>query len=277
MDILLKSITGRVRENDEDSVLGITFSKISKGEIKDRALLTLADGMGGGSAGEVASTFLTSCAGEQLTPLLVQEHVSVREVEAAIQSTIAEANKKIAVYATENGLNTIGTTASIAFVDGDEVVVGNVGDSRAYIVSKSAIRQITHDHSVVQELFDQGIITKDQMRTHPEKNLITKAVGLEESVTVDIIKTKLFRGDYLFLCCDGLWESMPELDIMTILASNEPRKALDLLIDSANTLDGSDNISAVLGIPDQSASSAEEYVQLTTKKLARAPLGGEGV
>lgn len=269
MEIAVRSITGKVRENNEDSVLGISISQITKGIARDRALLVLADGMGGGSAGEVASEILTTVAREHLWSLLTQDSAPADRVEAAIQTTIADANKRIADYAADNKIDTIGTTATIAFVDGNEVTVCNVGDSRAYLINKSGIRQITRDHSAVWELFEQGVITKDRIRTHPNKNLITKAVGLEENITADIFRAKIFRGDYLFLCCNGLWESMPELDIMTILVSRELGWAIDQLIAAANNLDGPDNVSALLGVPMLSSMSAEEFVQLTTKELKK--------
>ncbi len=267
MSVYTRSITGRVREKDEDSVLGISLSRIGMGKANERALLALADGMGGGSAGEVASEILIECVSERLVPLLSEESISPGKIEEAIGAAISEANRRIAGYASENRLETMGTTACIAFVDGENAVIGNVGDSRAYIVNRSEIRQITRDHSVVQELHEQGIITKDEMRTHPEKNIITKAVGLEESITPDIFRTRLFKGDYLLLCCDGLWESMPELDMMTMLTSGEPERSLDQLIDMANALDGTDNISAVLYVPERSVVAQEELARQQTMKI----------
>jgi serine/threonine protein phosphatase PrpC len=153
-------------------------------------------------------------------------------------------------------------------------VVGNVGDSRLYVVNKGGMTQVTRDHSYVQGLFERGLISKDEMRTHPEKNLITKAIGLDPTVEPDIFKFRIFGDDLLLLCCDGLWEAMPERDLHTLIFSKSPKEALDSLIETANTLDGSDNISAVLGIPTMLDEEIGDYVKMETKEVTKVATAG---
>lgn len=271
MEVALKSITGRVREKDEDSVFGATYTYAGQDKAVERSVLSLADGMGGGGAGEVASGMLISAVRKHVVPMMFEESIGDQSVAERMQAAVTEANKQILDYASKSNIETMGTTAVIAFVDGGKITVASVGDSRLYIINDKGIRQMTTDDSLVQELYEKGQITRDQMRKHPKKNLITKAVGLDESVTAQVTGSRVFQGDRILLCCDGLWESMPDADISALAMDSDIKKAVDRLVEDANTLDGTDNISLVLGVPS-TAVGGEEYSNETTKKLA--PLKG---
>jgi len=275
MQILLKSIIGRVREEDEDSVFGLSTIYAGQGMTKERSVLALADGMGGGSAGEVASSMLITSVKEQFIPLVLQSSSPTEdEVVARIRAAISQANERINDFASKQGLHQMGTTAVVAYVEGSNAVVGNLGDSRLYVVNKGSMTQVTKDHSYVQGLFERGLISKDEMRTHPEKNLITKAIGLDPTVEPDIFKFRIFGDDLLLLCCDGLWEAMPERDIHKLILGRSPKEALDSLVETANTLDGSDNISVVLGIPTMLEEKIEDFVKMETKEVTNVATAG---
>jgi serine/threonine protein phosphatase PrpC len=275
MQILLKSITGRVRETDEDSVFGLSAIYAGQGMTNERSVLALADGMGGGSAGEIASSMFITSVKEQSIPLIQQSSSPTEdEVVARIRAAVTQANERINEFASKQGLHQMGTTGVVAYVEGSNAVVGNVGDSRLYVVNKGGMTQVTRDHSYVQGLFERGLISKDEMRTHPEKNLITKAIGLDPTVEPDIFKFRIFGDDLLLLCCDGLWEAMPERDLHKLIFSKSPKEALDSLIETANTLDGSDNISAVLGIPTMLDEEIGDYVKMETKEVTKVATAG---
>lgn len=267
MEIVLKSIKGRVRDKDEDSVFGTSCSLVEQDMALERSVLALADGMGGGGAGEVASRMLVEAVRKHLAPLIFEDAELDRlRIDEKIQASVAEANANIRKYAKKSKIEIMGTTAVIAFVDGWTVVVGNVGDSRLYIVNEKEIKQVTRDHSYVQQLFEDRKITRDQMRKHPKKNLITKAVGLDETVVADVTRHRIFQDERLLLCCDGLWESMPDDDIRVMAMENDHRKAVNTLVDVANTLDGTDNISVVLGVPSF-LPIGEAFINSATKAL----------
>jgi protein phosphatase len=270
MEVALKSITGRVREKDEDSVFGATCTYAGQDTASERSVLSLADGMGGGGAGEVASGMLVSAVRKHVVPLMFEDSVDDMKVAERMQTAVEAANKEILEYAAKTKIETMGTTAVIAFVEGAKITVANVGDSRLYVVNDRGIRQLTKDDSLVQELYEKGQITRDQMRKHPKKNLITKAVGLEEGIEAQVTYSKVFEGDRILLCCDGLWESMPDADLSALAMEPDIKKAVDRLVEDANTLDGTDNISLVLGVPSM-AGGEHEYSEASTRKIASPP------
>jgi protein phosphatase len=269
MQIALKTITGRIREKDEDSVFAATASYAGQDSASERSVLALGDGMGGGGAGEVASGILVESVRKNVVPLMFDgSSLDDEKISARIHNAVSEANGKIREYANRAKIETMGTTAVIAFIEGDRITVANVGDSRLYIVNAKAIRQLTKDDSFVQMLYERGEITRDQMRKHPKKNLITKGVGLDEEIAASVTHHRLFRGDRVLLCCDGLWESMPDADIGTLAMEADINQAADRLVEDANSLDGTDNISLVLGAPAL-AVGEEDYSRAGTKVLPR--------
>jgi protein phosphatase len=218
---------GRVREGNEDSYL-----------VDDpMGLVAIADGMGGHRAGEVASA-----------TALEALRASVNRGRP-LREAIKDAND--AVYAkstTDAELGGMGTTLTAAtLAAGNTLLVGHVGDSRAYLLRDGEFRQITTDHSRVQELVEDGRLTADEAAVHPMRNIVTRAVGVDSSVEVDVYPIQLRPGDRVLFCSDGLTDMLHDDFISTVLRrEDDPTRAAKLLIDAANNAGGVDNITVVV-------------------------------
>jgi protein phosphatase len=148
----------------------------------------------------------------------------------------------------------MGTTIVTALLDGDEWVVGNVGDSRAYHYTGRSVRQVTVDHSLVQEMVDEGRLTREEAAVHIHRNIITRAVGTEETVRVDTFRVGLSPGDMLLLCSDGLNEHVSDQEIARVLAGRGTAdRKVRTLIAMANKRGGRDNITVALAVCGQEA------------------------
>jgi protein phosphatase len=135
----------------------------------------------------------------------------------------------------------------MAVVVGSNVHIVNVGDSRAYLISESGIRQLTKDHTFVQKLVEVGAITPEQAIDHPHRNILTQAVGTTEDITIDLFNEKLQENDYLLLCSDGLWDELSNQEIWQIVMSaDSAQAACQALVDATNAAGGRDNIAIVL-------------------------------
>ena len=135
-------------------------------------------------------------------------------------------------------------------IENEDIYVGHVGDTRAYLISEEEITQITKDHSLVQQMVDNGEITEDQARNHPQKNVITRVVGYYVDVDVDVITLKWKKNDRILVCCDGLTTHVEDFEIKDIiLSSSTPQEACAALIETANKRGGRDNISAIVTPP----------------------------
>lgn len=218
---------GRVREGNEDSFL-----------VDDRLrLFAVADGMGGHRAGEVAS----ATALEALRAAVA----SGRPIEGAVEAANAAVHAKAA---DDPELDGMGTTlvAAVAFDDG-LLLVGHVGDSRAYLVRSDELQQLTEDHSLVEELVRDGRLTPEQAVVHPQRSIITRALGIEPDVVVDTYPVELELGDRVLLCTDGLTTMVRPTDIARVLRrESDPQRAADALVDAANDAGGEDNVTAIV-------------------------------
>lgn len=232
---------GRRREHNEDAVLREPLDAI------DGYLLAVADGMGGHRAGDVASRAATVELTEVASHALAEGRTDRR---AILADGFEAANREIRRLADEDqGYSGMGTTLVAAIVRDGEAIVGNVGDSRAYLVG-DGIERITVDHSLVRELVDDGTITEADARTHPQRNVITQSVGTREGVTPDFFRVPLGR-DTLVLCSDGLTEEVEDDEILAVVTAAPTLDAAgDRLIERANENGGSDNVSVVLGSLD---------------------------
>lgn len=235
------SDTGKVRELNEDSFLIFGFD----GECSDGFAL-LADGMGGHNAGEVASKMAVEMIGAEL-----EKSVSEKESEKIIYnilSSIDYANKKVFDDSCSDSKKAgMGSTLVVAYIQEDKLYVANIGDSRAYIRNGKTFKQITIDHSVVQELVLNGTITPEEALVHPDKNIITRALGTEKMVDADMFEYSLISGDTILLCSDGLYEMVRDDVICEILEKNEDiETAVSTLINLANENGGADNITVVV-------------------------------
>ena len=207
-------------------------------------LFIVADGMGGHNAGDYASKYTVE--------VIVEEISRSKETEAelvldrAIKSANAHIRQKSQEYEAFSGM---GTTVVVATIQGDSLCVANVGDSRLYVVNKN-IRQITRDHSLVEEMVLCGGISREQARTHEKKNIITRAVGAEDDLIVDFFHVGLKKEDLILMCSDGLTNMIEDEDIRMILqGQRDIVEKAEVLIKTANQNGGKDNIAVVLVEP----------------------------
>ena len=231
---------GRARSNNEDAVA--TDAVVS--------LAVLADGMGGYNAGEVASNMATNFIGAELGRWLREASLQASEAEVrrAMDICVDNANRAIFNAANSNPQYAgMGTTLVVALFRDSRLIVGHVGDSRAYRLRSGRLQQITRDHSLLQEQIDAGLITPEQAAFSSNKNLVTRAVGVEDTVLLETHLHDVAPGDLYLLCSDGLSDMLDDATIGQLL---HPGEALALtacsLIEAANDAGGRDNISVIL-------------------------------
>ncbi|MCU6760767.1 Serine/threonine phosphatase stp [uncultured Roseburia sp.] len=209
-------------------------------------LFIVADGMGGHNAGEFASRFTVETIVKTAAECKEQDTVSI------LRSAILSANEALLLYAKEHEkMAGMGTTIVAAAANGAQLYVANVGDSRLYVVGDE-IRQITKDHSLVQEMVRMGELDEEKARSHPDKNIITRAIGAEEELKIDFFEVPLQPGDKVMMCTDGLTNMIEDTDMLSVL--NEPGVSLDKkvesLVNTANKNGGKDNITVIVFQPN---------------------------
>lgn len=241
---------GRVRQVNEDSFLALP------------PLFVVADGMGGHGAGNVASRIaieeMTACAA--LRPLFAE----------AVLTALEHANRHIIERDEANRMGTTATgLAGLETAGGDHLMVFNIGDSRVYRLSGDRIEQVTVDHSEVQELVLAGVITREQARTHPRRNIVTRALGSDPVLYADHWLLPATGGDRYLVCSDGLFNEVPDEIIHGLLSAGAAQQAADALVAAANEAGGHDNVTAVVVDIDSDDNGADE----TT--LPREVLGRE--
>ncbi|MFZ2454974.1 MAG: Stp1/IreP family PP2C-type Ser/Thr phosphatase [Candidatus Altiarchaeia archaeon] len=248
MEYSYASDRGRLRQKDEDSILIVRESFSYSGAAHERTLFLLADGMGGRSAGEIASMLAVKKIAEKVMP-----HMSSRgdaDPKTLLCGAIEYASREIAQYSAGNvNLSGMGSTIVSAILSGYDLHVAHAGDSRLYVIDPQTqdIRRITKDHSVVQELIAAGKLTTGEAGRHPQRGLLTRALGTHPAVHPDSCSVGLEMGSYVLLCCDGLTDVLPEEEIKeTILKASDLKNACSALIDAANNAGGPDNISVIL-------------------------------
>lgn len=232
---------GRVRPTNQD------IYQIEVREDNDTALLVVCDGMGGANAGNVASRFAAQSFVEYAGGMLDRE-LDASKRQALLTHALVQANDTVfALAGRQPEFRGMGTTLVAALIQGDQVTVLNVGDSRAYLFDGTRLHQLTEDHSYVEEMRRQGRITEADARTHPQKNLITRAVGVEPDVDGDLFEARLAPGEVLLLCSDGLTGMVEDEKIAQTL---KDAKTLALAGDALLTLalegGGRDNITVAL-------------------------------
>jgi PPM family protein phosphatase len=236
------SDTGRRRRRNEDAFVCAP------------PLFAVADGMGGAQAGEVASG---------LAAAVLEEAAGEERGEERVASLIQEANRRVFQRSNEDAATSgMGTTMTVALVDSSSgtIAFGHVGDSRAYRVRDGRLEQLTHDHSLVGELVRSGRLSAEEAEMHPQRSVITRAIGTEPDVDVDTFTIPARPGDLFLLCSDGLTDMIPDREILSILDGSEDLDAAArTLVDAANTAGGEDNITVVLF---QMAVPGEDTVRL---------------
>ena len=231
---------GRARSNNEDSVASDASVRLA----------VLADGMGGYNAGEVASQMATSFIATELGRWLREAHAqaSDSEVRRAMDICVDNANRAIFNAANTNPQYAgMGTTLVVAVFRDDCLMLGHVGDSRCYRLRAGRLQQITRDHSLLQEQIDAGLITPEQAAFSAHKNLVTRAVGVEDTVLLETHPHDILQDDLYLLCSDGLSDMLDDTRILQVLLAHDSLPACtQALIAAANDAGGKDNISVVL-------------------------------
>lgn len=231
-----KTDVGKVRTHNEDSVYAAREAAYE--------LYAVADGMGGHQGGETASKMAI----DGLSNLVGEYAPQMRDDGLLLRRAVGETNRNIYQQASrEPGLYGMGTTLTCAFLRGGILTIAHVGDSRAYMLRKGVFVQLTQDHSYVAELVRMGQLTAQEARTHPQRNIIIRALGLESSVRADIETVQIRAQDMFLLCSDGLTNHVGDEQMRQVLLSEGTLAAkADRLIDMAIEGGGSDNISVVL-------------------------------
>lgn len=233
MNISSATSVGKIRAVNEDSFFA---SELCGGGI----FAVVADGMGGHNAGEVAS---------HQTVKTIKDYVqNVQKSEKDILlEAIACANNEIYKMSIKNPtLHGMGTTVTACIIKEDKVTAVQVGDSRLYLIRDDEITQITKDHSLVEMLIESGEITKEAAKSHPQKNVITRAIGTDCQVDSDIYEFGIKTGDVILLCSDGLVNMVDDEKILSIIKEKEFSRLADTLVKEAESAGGDDNITVVL-------------------------------
>lgn len=232
-----KSDRGLKRKNNEDACFVIPEDKI----------YIVADGVGGGNSGEVASRLVVSHIAERVKKIPIKMAKGSEDIRKYLAESIQEANSFICKMAAEDEANNgMATTLVLAYINRRKLYVLNVGDSRAYLFRDGELSQITEDHTYVNTLMKSGAISEEDARIHPQKNIITRALGGDLLVEPDTFEVKVMKDDILLLCTDGLHGEVEDSKIAEILNTGLPMSDLcNQLITKANRCGGNDNITVV--------------------------------
>ena len=235
MQVISRTHVGLVRENNEDALL-----------VREPSLFAVADGMGGYAAGEIASRS-TIKDFEAATHSLrhEQEEQNIRKV---MLEAFDKANTHVFKMAVSNeSYSGMGTTMTALYLPGDgHGYCCHVGDSRLYLFRNDKLEQLTHDHTLVADLKEQGKITDEEAFVHPQRNILLQALGVEETVNADFFSFRLQEGDRLLLCSDGLSDMLRAAEISRIIGCADPEQAADKLLEQSLDNGGRDNVSLIL-------------------------------
>lgn len=238
MRIAAKTDKGPVRSSNQDSYAAGEFSK-------NAAWAVVCDGMGGNAGGNIAS----SAAVKSISKKIIsgyREGMSQASLKSLLLTAVANANYEIFDLSSEKPeLKGMGTTVVAAVAEAGVFYVAHAGDSRAYISSETGLRQITKDHSLVQDMVEKGELTKKEAARHPSRNLITRAIGVEETLRADFTAEETESGDILIICTDGLTNYVSEEEIYRLSRSLPFEKTAEALVAEANKNGGGDNVTVV--------------------------------
>lgn len=231
---------GKIRQENQDSFL---IEKLGG----DCLVAVLCDGMGGVQGGRVASELAAKVFAEHLTQRLQQMKSRIR-LKQHILSSVSHANGIVYNYSFfDPAFTGMGTTLVAAVCRNGRATVVNIGDSRAYHIARKRVRQITRDHSLVEDMIDRGTLTRAQAKNHPRRNIITRALGVEPEVEADVFELKLSKGERLLLCSDGLSNLVDETQILEqSLAAADPETMCRSLMAMALERGAADNVTIVV-------------------------------
>jgi len=223
----VKSDVGKSRELNEDNYL-----------VRDN-VFAVADGMGGHQAGEIASELALQASIKNLSKDFSMPDQLKRAFKKANSQVINRARKNMNQFG-------MGTTLSMSIIDGNDLWVGHIGDSRIYLFSSGKLTQLTEDHTLVAHLLKNGEINEEEAVNHPKKNVITKAIGSQVKIEPDIFSVKIKAGDQIVLCSDGLTGMVDDEEIVSVISNSDPEDAVAELVARANAKGGPDNITVVV-------------------------------
>ena len=245
IEIASSTDVGRRYDHNEDSI----------SSVPEHAFVILADGMGGHNAGEVASAMAVDYVTQHVLDYI--DKVDTLEMDAEtgltqysdiVREAVQRANFEIFEAAKEPKHHGMGTTIVVALMYENQMTVANVGDSRLYRYVNKSLKQVTKDHTLLQELVDQGFYTLEEAREAPNKNIVTRGLGAEESVEVDVCEEYISKGEKILLCSDGLTDMLEDDEILAIMNKyvHNNQACVQALINSANEQGGLDNVSAII-------------------------------
>ena len=239
MEVFVTSDIGKTRQINED----FYYASNPNDPVK---LYIVADGMGGYNGGEIASKLATETAYNYILSNFEKSKGDKESLLSLVKSSSKYANMIVYEKSRENKeLKNMGTTLDICLIYENKAFISHIGDSRIYRIRKEFMRKLTKDHSYVQQLLDEGKITKEESINHPKKNMLVKALGCTEYIEPDVTIKGFIKGDIILMCSDGLTNMVSEDEIFKILKENtiDPSKEL---IKRANELGGLDNITAII-------------------------------
>ena len=238
MQYSIKTDKGAVRSINQDNCFITVFDE-------NCCFAVVCDGMGGPNAGEIASEIAVKNISERFIAGW-RNGISISSVKNLLVTAINAAN--ICIYdsaQSDSALYGMGTTAAVAVILYDNLIVAHVGDSRVYLLNDK-LNQLTKDHSLVQELVDKGKLSAEDAVNFPHRNVITRALGINEHLDIDIAEFNIYKGDTVLLCSDGLTNFVPDDDIVSTINNEEIESVAEKLVKIANKNGGGDNITAIV-------------------------------
>jgi PPM family protein phosphatase len=239
---------GMVRTNNQDAAFSFVSTNRSSQQRPDFGLFIVADGMGGHHDGEKASAITASRVAAYITsnvfaPMLADDNdIERMPVTEAMIASVQKANAEVISKVPDGG-----TTLTAVSVMGDLAYIVHVGDSRVYLITKDGLEQVTRDHSYVQRLIELDRITREEANVHPQKNVLYRALGQNETLEVDAMTRRLPPNSCLLICSDGLWNMVSEQELIELtMRHTNPQEACEKLVALANAHGGNDNITAIL-------------------------------
>lgn len=239
MRIVAKTDKGHVRDSNQDAY--------AVGEFSDEVVwAVVCDGMGGAAGGNIASALAVKVISDKIN-VSYREQMRDSSIKNMLDSALNAANVEVFdMSESKHELKGMGTTVVCAIVKDGQAYIAHAGDSRAYILKNGKIFQITTDHSIVQDLLDKGKITSEQALNHPNKNIITRAVGVDKNIEIDFDQIDLDDDTTLLLCTDGLSNYVSDSEILELTSDKKYYAFADRLVNKANENGGGDNITVVV-------------------------------
>ena len=239
MRIVAKTDKGHVRDSNQDAY--------AVGEFSDEVVwAVVCDGMGGAAGGNIASALAVKVISDKIN-VSYREQMRDSSIKNMLDSALNAANVEVFdMSESKHELKGMGTTVVCAIVKDGQAYIAHAGDSRAYILKNGKIFQITTDHSIVQDLLDKGKITSEQALNHPNKNIITRAVGVDKNIEIDFDQIDLDDDTTLLLCTDGLSNYVSDSEILELTSDKKHDACADRLVNKANENGGGDNITVVV-------------------------------